>query len=107
MTLEELYLKEHDRIEKLARHYARMFSAEAEDLSQEGVLALAETYAKYRALPDEELFKVSHRVINRKMYRYAQKEYRYKTCPDPETSSGYSGTTSSLKSHNARETNHS
>ena len=92
MTVEELYLKEHDRIEKLARHYARMFSAEKEDLFQEGVLALAETYAKYRALPDEELFKVSHRVINRKMYRYAQKEYRYKT-------------TSSMQSDDATETN--
>ena len=125
MTIEELYLKEHDRIEKLARHYARMFSAEAEDLSQEGVLALAETYAKYGALPDEELFKVSHRVINRKMYKYAQKEYRYKTCPrnkclpaqgkdcgagsKPWTATFQgkpdSGTTSSLKSYNARETN--
>jgi len=107
MTLEELYLKEHDRIEKLARHYARMFSAEKEDLFQEGALALAETYAKYGALPDEELFKVSHRIINRKMYRYAQNEYRYKTCPDPETSSGYSGITSSLKSYDATETNYS
>ena len=105
MTIEELYLKEHDRIEKLARRYARMFSAEREDLSQEGALALAETYVKYGTLPDEELFKVSHRVINRKIYKYAQNEYRYKTCPDPETSSGYSGTTSSLKSPDATERN--
>jgi len=101
MTVEELYLKEQVRIEKLAKHYARMFSAEAEDLSQEGFLALAETYAKYGALPDEELFKVSHRVINRKIYKYAQNEYRYKTCPELD-----SGTTSSLQSDDATKTNY-
>ena len=107
MTVEELYLKEKDRIEKLARHYARMFSSEAEDLSQEGALTVTEIYAKYGTLPDEELFKVSHRVINRKIYKYAQNEYRYKTCPDPETSSEYSGTTSSLESDDATKTNYS
>lgn len=77
MTLEELYLKEKERIEKLAKHYARMFSTEAEDLSQEGALAVTEIYAKYGALPDEELFKVSHRIINRKMYKYARNEYKH------------------------------
>jgi DNA-directed RNA polymerase specialized sigma24 family protein len=79
MTLEELYLEEKARIAKLSRHYARMFSAEEEDLFQEGVLALAETYARYAyKLPDSELLKVSHRIINRKMYKYARSEYRYK-----------------------------
>jgi len=79
MTLEELYLKEKDRIAKLSRHYARMFSAEKEDLFQEGVLALVQTYAKYAyKLPDGELLKVSHRIVNRKIYRYARNEYRQK-----------------------------
>ena len=79
MTLEELYLKEKDRIEKLSRRYARMFSAEKEDLFQEGVLALAETYAKYAyKLPDGELLKISHRIVNRKIYKYAKNEYRQK-----------------------------
>jgi len=79
MTLEELYLEEKDRIAKLSKRYARMFSAEKEDLFQEGVLALAETYAKYAyKLPDEELLKVSHRIVNRTMYRYAKNEYRQK-----------------------------
>jgi len=79
MTLEELYLKEKDRIEKLSRRYARMFRTEKEDLFQEGVLALAETYAKYAyKLSDGELFKISHRIVNRRMYKYAQNEYRQK-----------------------------
>jgi DNA-directed RNA polymerase specialized sigma subunit len=79
MTLEELYLKEKVRIEKLARRYARMFSAEKEDLFQEGVLALVQTYAKYAyKLQDSELLKVSHRIVNRKIYRYAKNEYRQK-----------------------------
>jgi len=79
MTLEELYLKEKDRIEKLSRHYARMFRTEKEDLFQEGVLALAETYAKYvYKLQDSELLKVSHRIVNRKIYKYAKNEYRQK-----------------------------
>jgi DNA-directed RNA polymerase specialized sigma subunit len=79
MTLEELYLEEKARIEKLSRHYARMFSAEKEDLFEVGVLALAETYARYAyKLQDSELLKVSHRIINRKMYRYAKNEYRHK-----------------------------
>jgi hypothetical protein len=77
-----------------------MFSTEAEDLSQEGALTVTEIYAKYGALPDEELFKVSHRVINRKIYKYAQNEYRYKTCPELD-----SGTTSSLQSDDATEIN--
>ena len=80
MTLEELYLEEKVRIKKLSRHYARMFCPEKEDLFQEGVLALAETYAKYAyKLPDGELLKVSHRIVNRKIYRYARNEYRHKT----------------------------
>jgi DNA-directed RNA polymerase specialized sigma subunit len=79
MTLEELYLKEKVRIEKLSRHYARMFSTEKEDLFQEGVLALAETYAKYAyKLQDSELLKVSHRIVNRKIYKYAKNEYGQK-----------------------------
>ena len=79
MTLEELYLKEKVRIEKLSRRYARMFCTEKEDLFQEGVLALAETYAKYAyKLQDSELLKVSHRIVNRKIYKYAKNEYRQK-----------------------------
>ena len=79
MTLEELYLEEKDRIAKLSKRYARMFSAEKEDLFQEGVLALAETYAKYAyKLQDSELLKISHRIVNRRMYKYAQNEYRQK-----------------------------
>jgi DNA-directed RNA polymerase specialized sigma subunit len=79
MTLEELYLEEKDRIAKLSRHYARMFRTEKEDLFEVGVLALVETYAKYAyKLPDSELLKVSHRIVNRKMYRYAKNEYRHK-----------------------------
>jgi hypothetical protein len=79
MTLEELCLEEKARIEKLSRHYARMFSAEKEALFQEGVLALAETYARYAyKLPDSELLKVSHRIINRKMYKFALKEAQAK-----------------------------
>ena len=79
MTLEELYLKEKVRIEKLSRRYARMFRTEKEDLFQEGVLALAETYARYAyKLPDGELLKISHRVVNRKIYKYAKNEYRHK-----------------------------
>ena len=79
MTLEELYSKEKDRIAKLSKRYARMFSAEKEDLFQEGVLALAETYAKYAyKLPDGELLKISHRIVNRKIYKYARKEFKQK-----------------------------
>jgi DNA-directed RNA polymerase specialized sigma subunit len=79
MTLEELYLEEKDRIAKLSRHYARIFRTEKEDLFQEGVLALAETYAKYAdKLQDSELLKISHRIVNRTMYRYAKNEYRQK-----------------------------
>jgi DNA-directed RNA polymerase specialized sigma subunit len=79
MTLEELYLKEKDRIAKLSRRYARMFRTEKEDLFQEGVLALAETYAKYAyKLQDSELLKISHRMVNRKIYKYARKEFKQK-----------------------------
>ena len=80
MTLEELYLEEKARIAKLSRRYARMFRTEKEDLFQEGVLALAETYAKYAyKLPDGELLKISHRMVNRKIYKYARKEFKQKT----------------------------
>ena len=79
MTLEELYLKEKDRIAKLSRRYARMFSTEKEDLFQEGVLALVQTYAKYAyKLPDSELLRISHRIVNRKIYKYARKEFKQK-----------------------------
>jgi len=79
MTLEELYLEEKDRIAKLSKRYARIFRTEKEDLFQEGVLALAETYAKYAyKLPDGELLKISHRIVNRKIYKYAKNEYRHK-----------------------------
>jgi DNA-directed RNA polymerase specialized sigma subunit len=80
MTLEKLYLKEKDRIAKLSRRYARMFCTEKEDLFQEGVLALVQTYVKYAyKLPNGELLKISHRIVNRKIYKYAQNEYKYKT----------------------------
>jgi len=85
MTLEELYLIEKARIRKLSIHYARMYKAEREDLLQEGFLALLETYARYATLPDEELLKVSHRIINRKIYKYAQNEHRHKVCESNET----------------------
>jgi len=79
MTLEELYLEEKDRIAKLSRRYARMFRTEKEDLFQEGVLALVQTYARYAyKLQDSELLKVSHRIVNRKIYKYAKNEYRQK-----------------------------
>jgi len=78
MTLEELYLKEKERIKKLSLRYARKFCAEKEDLAQVGALAVAETYAKYKKLPKGELLKISHTIINRKMYRYARNEYKHK-----------------------------
>jgi len=78
MTLTELYLIEKERIKKLSIHYAKMYKAEREDLLQEGFLALLETYARYAELPDEELLKVSHKIINRKIYKYAKEEYRHK-----------------------------
>ena len=78
MTFEELYLKEKVRIEKLSRRYARMFEVDAEDLSQEGSLAIVETYYAYGKLPEEELLKISHRIVNRKIYKYARKEFKQK-----------------------------
>ena len=78
MTLEELYLVEKDRIKKLSLHYTKMYHAEPEDLFQEGALAVLETFIKYAELPDEELLKVSHRIVNRKMYKFAKKEYKHK-----------------------------
>ena len=78
MTLEELYLIEKSRIKKLSLHYARIYHTEPEDLFQEGALAVIETYARYAELPDKELLKVSHRIINRKIYKYARNEYRHK-----------------------------
>ena len=80
MTVEELYLIEKSRIRKLALRYARIYHTEAEDLYQEGALALIETFIKYAELPDEELLKVSHKIINRKIYKYARNDYRYKRC---------------------------
>ena len=78
MTLAELYLIEKARIKILSLHYAKMYKAEREDLLQEGFLALLETYARYAELPDEDLLKVSHRIVNRKIYKYAKEEYRHK-----------------------------
>ena len=79
MTLAELYLIEKDRIKILSLHYARMYKAEREDLLQEGALAVVETHNNYAdRLDDEELLKVSHRIINRKIYKYAQNEHRHK-----------------------------
>jgi len=78
MTLEELYLKEKDSIKKLSLYYARIYHTEPEDLFQEGALAVLETYARYAELPDKELLKVSHRIINRKIYKYAKEEYKHK-----------------------------
>ncbi|MEA3313222.1 MAG: hypothetical protein U9Q18_02465 [Caldisericota bacterium] len=78
MTLEELYLKEKERIKKLSKRYAKKFRVEQEDLAQEGALAVLETYARYAyKLSDDELLKVSHKIINRKMYKYARNEYKY------------------------------
>lgn len=77
MTLEELYSIEKSRIRKLALRYARMFNTEVEDLIQEGALAIVETYNSYaNRLKDEELLKVSHRIVNRKIYKYARNEYK-------------------------------
>ena len=78
MTLEELYSIEKSRIRKLSLHYTKMYHAEPEDLFQEGALAVLETFIKYAELPDEDLLKVSHRIVNRKIYKYARNEYRHK-----------------------------
>jgi len=78
MTLEEMYLIEKDRIRKLSIHYARIYHTEPEDLFQEGSLAVIEAYSKYAELPDEDLLKVSHRIVNRKIYKYAKGEYRHR-----------------------------
>ena len=78
MTLEELYLIEKDRIKKISFYYARLFHIEPQDLFQEGALAVIETFIRYAELPDEELLKVSHRIINRKMYKYARGEHKHK-----------------------------
>ena len=84
MTLEELYIKERVRIKKLAFRYAKMFNAEPEDLFQEGILALSKVYTRYACkLTDGDLLKVSHVVINRKMYKYARSEYKHKTSLKP------------------------
>ena len=85
MTLTELYLIEKERIKKLSLYYARIYHTEPEDLFQEGALAVIETFIKYAELPDEDLLKVSHRVINRKIYKYAQNEHRHKVCESNET----------------------
>ncbi|MGB9695496.1 MAG: hypothetical protein ACP5SB_00405 [Caldisericaceae bacterium] len=75
MTLEELYDKEKTRIEKLSHHYARIFGLDYEELFDEGMLAVAETYARYALRTnDVELLRVSNKVVNRRMYKYARKE---------------------------------
>ena len=79
MTLEELYNAERARIRKLALRYSRIFRVEPEDLEQTGALAVCETYFRYAyKVTDEALFRLSHRIINRMMYKYARSEYRYK-----------------------------
>jgi len=78
MTLEELYLIEKDRIKKLSLYYAGLFHIEPQDLFQEGALAVIETFIRYAELPDEDLLKVTHRIVNRKIYKYAKEEYRHK-----------------------------
>lgn len=80
MTLEELYNAERARIRKLALHYSRLFGAEPEDLEQTGALAVCETYFRYAyKVTDESLLKLSHRIINRMMYKYALKELKHKS----------------------------
>ena len=80
MTLEELYAVEEMRMKKLSAKYGKMFKAEREDLFQEGALALAEAYRKYGyKLSDEELLRIANKIINRRMYKYAKKEYEHKS----------------------------
>jgi len=79
MTLEELYNAERARIRKLALRYSRIFRVELEDLEQTGALAVCETYFRYAyKVNDEALFRLSHRIINRMMYKYVLEEYRLK-----------------------------
>ena len=79
MTLEELYNAERARIRKLALRYSRIFRVELEDLEQTGALAVCETYFRYAyKVNDEALFRLSHRIINRMMYKYAISELRHK-----------------------------
>jgi len=79
MTLEELYNAERARIRKLALRYARIFLAEKEDLAQVGALAVCETHARYAGkVSEEELLRLSHRIVNRMMYKYAISELRHK-----------------------------
>ena len=79
MTLEEIYQAEETRIKKLSIKYERLFKAEREDLFQEGALALAEAYGRYGyKLSDEELLRIANRIINRRMYKYARKEFKHK-----------------------------
>jgi len=79
MSLEELYTIERARIRKLAIHYSRIFGAEPEDLLQTGALAVCETYVRYAgSVTDEVLLTLSHRIINRMMYKFALKEYRHR-----------------------------
>ena len=79
MTLEELYNAERARIRKLALRYSRIFRVELEDLEQTGALAVCETHARYAGkVSEEELLRLSHRIVNRMMYRFAISEYRFK-----------------------------
>ena len=78
MTVEELCRNEEERIKKLALRYAVMFHIDWEDIYQEGMLALAEAYRDYvEKLTYREFLKVLHRVINRRMYKYAREEYKH------------------------------
>ena len=77
MTINELFEKERERLLKLANYYARTFCVDREDVFQEGVLALTETYRKYAGkLPDKELVWVVRRVTNRRMYKYVTLELK-------------------------------
>ncbi len=79
MTLEDLYNAERVRIRKLAHRYSRLFKAESDDLEQTGALAVCETYLRYaNKATDEVILMLSHRIINRMMYKYALKEFKYK-----------------------------
>lgn len=79
MTLEDLYNAEKARIRKLAFHYSKRFGVEPEDLEQTGALAVCETYLRYACkTSDETMLLLSHRIINRMMYRYALEEIKHR-----------------------------
>lgn len=79
MIIEDLYNVERARIHKLARQYSRIFGAELDDLEQTGALAVCETYLRYAdKATDDVILMLSHRIVNRMMYKYALKELKYK-----------------------------